>query len=379
MRILQLNKFFYLRGGSSRYFFEVSKLLAHKGHKVGFFSMLDEKNNKSNWSKYFASPFSHRTLDRLFYSYEVNHKLSKLLDEFPADIAHLHTIYHQLSPSLLLELKKRNIPVIQTVHDYHLISLNYNLFHNGKICEITKQNLFYKGVVHKCRNNSYLYTFMEVIGKYFQYYLGWERNLVDLFIAPSYFMKNKLIEYGVEAEKIINLPHFIDHTDYQPNSGGGDYVLYFGRLSEEKGLSFLIMVISQLPKIKLLIVGRGDEEENLKKKVEKLNLTNIKFLGFKDGIELRDLIRNCQFTILPSLWYEVFGMSILESFASGRTVLASKIGAIPEIIKDGINGFLFDPGNTDDCKEKILKLWSNPVLIKNMGKNGRESVEKKYG
>ena len=332
MNILQINKFFYIRGGAARYFFEVSRLLSRKKHCISFFSMMDNKNKKNYWSKYFVSNLSPVKFDRMFYSFEVNHQLSGLLTDCPVEVAHLHSLYHQLCPSLLLEFKKRNIPVIQTVHDYHLISLNYNLFHNGKICEVTCPNLFYKAILHKCMKNSYLYSFIEVTEKYFQYFAGWERNLVDFFIAPSLFMKNKLIEYGIIENKIIHLPYFIDTEKYQPEYSDKGYILYFGRLSPEKGLSFLIDVMDKLPKIKLLVVGCGDEEHNLKIKVSKLKLSNIKFAGFKDGEELRSLIQNARFIVLPSLWYDVAPISILEAAACGKPVLASNIRGIPETV-----------------------------------------------
>ena len=379
MKVLQINKFYHINGGVSRYFFSVSKLLREKGHGLAFLSMQHDKNVASSWSKYFVSRVSFPKLPRLFYSFEARNKISKLLAKFSPDIVHLHNIYHQISPSILPVFKKRNIPVIQTVGDYHLIAPNYNLFHNGQICEITSPNLFYKAVLHKCMKDSYFYSFVEVMEKYFQYFAGWERNFVDYFIAPSLFMQNKLIVYGIIENKIIHLPYFVDTEKYQPEYSDKGYILYFGRLSPEKGLSFLIDVMNKLPKIKLLVVGCGDEEHNLKIKVSKLKLSNIKFAGFKDGKELRNLIRNSRFTILPSLWYEVFGISLLEAFASGKPVITSDSGALPEINKNDYTGLLFESGNTEVCAEKINKLWNNPSLCSRLGRNARRYVEVNYG
>src|SRR3989344_3962614 len=175
MKILQINKFFYVRGGTSRYFFEVSSLLKSHGHEIAFFSMLDKHNFKSNWSKYFVSNISFDKIKfyqypqiilRTLYSIEARKKITLLLDNFKPDIAHIHSIYHQISPSILLELKKRNIPIVQTLHDYHLISPNHTLFHNGRICEITKKRNYWKAIFHRCVKQSYSASFLESVEQY---------------------------------------------------------------------------------------------------------------------------------------------------------------------------------------------------------------------
>lgn len=379
MNILQVNKFFFVSGGAARYFFEVSRLLANHEHRVAYFSTYQPENKKTEWDKYFAKHDLIGIATGLFYSIEAKKKIISLLNDYSPDIAHLHSIYHHLSPSVILELKRRRIPIVQTIHDYHLIAPNRSLFHNGEICEITKPDNFYKAIPHKCIKDSYLASFLEVMEKYFQYYAGWERNLVDLFIAPSLFMRDKLVEFGIDPKKITNLPYFVDTDAYTPIYGNGDYILYFGRLSAEKGLSFLIDVMCRLPKLKLLIAGRGNEEQTLKIKIEKLGLQNIRFVGFKDGNELKSLIRNARFTVLPSLWYDVSPISILEANACGKPMVASDIGGIPELVKNDQTGLLFKPGNIENCTEKILKLWNNPILCSKLGMNAREFVVKNFG
>lgn len=388
MKILQINKFFFVNGGSSRCFFEVSKALRLYGHKVAYFSMINPNKQNSEWSKYFVSIITYEKLDirrlpsilvRMFYSFEARKKISRLLDEFKPDIAHSHNIYHHISPSIIFEIKRRKIPIIQTLHDYHLIAPNYNLFHDNKICEITKPNIFYKALFHKCVKNSYFFSLAEVIEKYFHHWLGWERNYIDYFIAPSMFMRKKLIEYGLPKEKIIHLPHFIDSTKYKPNYEIGNYILYFGRLSPEKGIKYLIQVMKLLPKIKLIIAGRGSQEQELRMMNQELGNKNVEFVGFQEGARLKKLIAGSRFTILPSVWFENSPNSILESYACGKPVLGSRIGGIPEILHNMVNGIFFEPGNEDDLADKIDTLWNNPALCKKLGKNAREYVEKNFG
>src|SRR3989338_3153067 len=275
--------------------------------------------------------------------------------------------------------KKNNLPVIFTIHDYHLISVNNHMFHNGKICEITKPNKFYKGIFHKCQKDSFFYSLIEVLEKYFNLIIPWERKLVDIYITPSKFMQDKLIEYGIPSEKVRFLSHFVNYHEYKPVYKDGYYVLYFGRLSAEKGLDFLINTVSRRPEIKLKIAGTGSEEKRLRDLVSNKKIKNVQFLGFKSGNELKKIIQECKFTILPSFWNEVFGLSILESFASGKPVLASDIGGIPEIIENGYNGFLFKPGDGNNLLNQLDRLWKDTSLCRKLGVQARQTVEKKYG
>lgn len=387
MKILQVNKFFYVRGGSGKYFFEVSKLLKFHGHKVAFFSMQDPQNQRSVWSKYFVSNISFekvelkrfpRIFTRMMYSLEARRKISQLLDEFRPDIVHLHSIYHHISPSIIPELKKRKIPIVQTLHDYHLISPSHTLFHNGKICELTQKHKFYKAVCHKCVKNSYPASILEMIEQYLHHITGIYTNNVDLFISPSQFMAEKLIEYGIPKNKIHVLHNFCDYRKFKPHYKPGDYLLYFGRLSPEKGLAFLLDVMYKLPDIKLKIVGKGLQEAELKRKARVLELNNVTFLGYQTGDSLKNLIYNCRFVVLPSLSYDIFPISIMEAYACGKPAVASRTGGIPELVSENDDGYLFEPGNVDECTTKIRKLWSYLNTYKRLGKNSREFVMKEF-
>lgn len=387
MKILQVNKFFYVRGGSSRYFFEVSELLKSHGHEVAFFSMQDPQNQKTKWAKYFVSNISFEKVElkrlpavaaRMFYSFEARSKISRLLDEFRPNIAHLHSIYHHISPSIILELKKRKIPIVQTLHDYHLISPSHTLFHNGKICEITKKTRFYKAILHKCVKNSFAASFLEAVEQYLHYLMRIYTKNVDIFISPSQFMADKLIEYGIPEKKIKVLHNFCDYTKFKPHYNPGDYILYFGRLSPEKGIDFLIDVMANLHKIQIKIVGRGLIENELKEQVQRKGLKNVSFLGYKTGEELKELIYKCRVVILPSLSYDIFPTTIMEASASGKPIIGSKTGGIPELIKNGVNGYLFTPGNESNCINKIKKLWTKPDLSNRFGRNAFKYVTSNF-
>lgn len=384
MNILQINKFFHVCDGTSRYFFNVSDLLLKHEHKVLYFSMHHALNKTYNLSKYFISNVSYREnifintfkiFSRMFYSFEARNQIKRLLDTVNIDVAHIHSIYHHISPSILLELKKRRIPIVMTVHDYHLIASNYLLFHNNQICEITKPSRYYKAIIHKCVKNSYIASFAEVMEKYL---FNWDKTLVDFFIVPSEFVKKKILEYHFPREKIVVLPHFIDSSRYRPNYKNQEYILYFGRLYSEKGLDTLLKVIRSLSSISFKIVGQGPEEKKIKDFIGEYRIGNIELLGYQDENRLISLISNSLFTILPSKWYEGFGLTILESYTCGKPIVASRIGGIPEVVEDGITGLLFEPGNLEDCISKIQKLWNNPGLVKEMGRNARSYAQTKF-
>lgn len=382
MNILQINKFFYLRDGTSRYFINLTELLREKGHKVHIYSMTHPRNFSSSYSDYFVGNVSFdeknivnsiKNIPRFFYSFEAKARIKKLLTENKVDLVHIHSIYHHISSSILPEIKKRNIPIIMTAHDYHLIAPNYLLFHDNKICEITKPDQYYKAIFHKCIRNSYVVSFIEVAEKYFNNIVIKEKDFIDVLIVPTHFVKNTFIEYGFPESKIKILPFFT-----APNNKikikMGKYILYFGGLYKQKGLDFLLEVLKDLPGIPCLIAGEGPEKANLTEIILINKIENVKLLGYQSQLELNDLIAKSQFTIMPSLWFEGFGFVNLEANSMGKPVIAAEIGSIPEVIKHKINGLLFKPGDISDCREKILYLWNNKSLLSKMGSQAHKMV-----
>ncbi len=389
MKILQINKFHNIEGGTERYYIELSKLLENHGHEVAFFSMYDSKNIKTRWEKYFVDYLSFRKVNfknglkiikRMIYSLEAKNKINQLLDVFHPDMVHIHNIYNHISPSILPEIMRRNIPIVQTVHDYHMLAPNRNLFHNGNICEITKKDQYYKAILHKCIKNSYSASFLAVITMYLHKIFGLYTKYIDCYISPSNFTKKLMNEYGYNKKYIVVLPNFTNFKKRNLfNSNIKDkYILYFGRLSPEKGLDFLIEVIRQIPYINLYIVGDGPESSMLRAKIKKYNLRSIRLLGYLSGFHLEKVIASCYFTIVPSIWYENYPNSILESFASCKPVIASNIGGIPELVRNNETGLLFTPNDVNDCVRKILLLWNNPKLVREMGQNALNFASKKF-
>ena len=299
MKILEINKFYYLRGGSERHLFELSEALVRRGHTVIPFSMKDKrnlttlsknshpvaaleknshpvavfgaedrKNQLNKFSDYFVDSvdldrLSLRNILKIFYNRQAARQLEKLIKEERPDIAHLHNIQYQLTPVIIQTLKKHGIPIIQTLHSYNIICPNAKLYTEGSPCERCRGKKFYNCLIHKCARDSYAKSLLAMLEAYLNVNLLKRYDDVDVFIAPSNFMKEVSVRFGMPAEKIQVLHNFIDAEKFNAaDSKIGDYLLYFGRLAEEKGVGMLIEAMKDLPSEKLKIVGEGPEAKN---------------------------------------------------------------------------------------------------------------------
>ena len=374
-------------GGTERYLFDLGDLLAKKGHEVAFFSTICKDNKTSRWNKYFIKKIDFKSANilnifnifpNMVYSFEAKRNVAKLLDEFRPDVVHLQNIYYYITPSIIREIVKRKIPIVQTVHDYQLISPNVVMFHNGKVCEITKINSYFKAVLHRCVKDSFVASLMATIVLYFQNIGHYYERSINLFITPSIFMKNKLIEYEINKNKIKQLNNFIQIPRVPlSRTGTGEYVLYFGRICEAKGITTLLSAAKNLSHIKFKIAGSFEDnkiESQILDRIKKESIKNIELLGYKNDSEIKTLISGSRFVVVPSIWYENQPYSILESFVMGKTVVASNIGGIPEIIENGKNGILFKAGDKNELIQAINKLWSNFKLTKELGQNAKKTI-----
>lgn len=381
-KILQVNKFHYLRGGSERHVFELSEILEKKGHKVINFSMKNDLNNSSKYSKYFTENvnldrLSFKSIVKIFHNYDAVRNLRNLIKEEKPEIAHLHNIAYQISPSIINELKQNNIPIVQTLHDYKLICPNAKLFNKNKVCFRCGKKTYYNSFLHKCVKDSYAKSFLASIEARFHHKTY---NKVNLFIAPSIFMKDACVRFGIPAEKIKVLYNFIDfekwENKYHKESAISEkYLLYFGRLSREKGIDILLRAFLKTEKnLRLKIAGSGEEFKNLKNEIENLGLDGkVDLLGKKNSEELSVLLSNAQAVIIPSLCLENMPYSLLEAMAMGKTVIASQVGGIKEILRDGENGFLFAQGNINELRNKISELEN--YNLEEMGAMARETIK----
>lgn len=381
MRIIQVNKFLYPKGGADKYCLTLINELATLGHEIIPFGMNDEKNISSTWSNYFSqnidyhqSGSSLQKATRLIWNREAAVQFAKLLDASKPDLIHCHNIYHQLSPSILVEAKKSNIPVVMTLHDYKLICPNYLLFSHGEICERCVGHSPWHCLTHNCYN-SYTRSALAATESWLHNKV-WHvyRDCVDLFIAPSQFMKDKMIAGGWSENKIIVLTNPAPELNFSDESS--DNLLYFGRLSKEKGVDVLIKALPSTIE-KLDIVGSGDSEAELKELVSKLKLNDrVIFHGSKHGLELNNFIKSAKAVIVPSIWYENMSLVLLEALAQGKIIIASSVGGNPELIEEGKTGWLFPLGDSSALAAKINLLPTpSPEQRNTMLRNIKEKIE----
>lgn len=367
MKFLLINKFFKIVGGSETYFFSVGNALTKRGYDVIYFSMKDTENFKCNQEQYFVKKASFsgtfiekaRLIKNMFYSKEAYNKLERLIQVEKPDVAILNLVHKNLSLSILDVLKKNNVKVLWIMHDLILLCPNYTMRNgNGKICEACVNKKYFNCVKNKCVKHSTFLSFLSYMETKFidkkRFY-----DKVDCFITPSLFYKRALSKGSFPEEKIYFLRNPLsDNFEFSDKIFQGDYFLYYGRLSEEKGVYTLIKAFLEL-NYKLFIVGKGADEANLKSLAQTSKFNNIKFLGFKSGIELNNLIKTSKCVVLPSEWYENCPYSAMEAMALSKPLIVSNYGGLPELVDNYKNGFVFN--NFNELKKCITLIGDMPT------------------
>ena len=292
-----------------------------------------------------------------------------MLDDFKPDVCHLNNFNYQLTPSMILEIVKwrkesrHKCKIVFTAHDYQLVCPNHMLNNPNthKNCKKCLGGHFLNCTKGKCIHGSTAKSFIGTLEAEF-WKLNGAYKYIDTMICCSKFMQTKLDTNPLFAKKTVAMHNFIDKVEWK-ETPKKDYVLYFGRFSEEKGIATLIKVCKELPNIPFVFAGTGPLEASIK------GIDNIQNVGFQKGEALEELIREARFSIYPSEWYENCPFSVMESQMYGTPVLGAKIGGIPELIQVSKTGELFKSGSAEDLKKKIQKLWNQKELTEQYSKN----------
>lgn len=381
MKILMVNKFLFPNGGSETYIFKLGECLAKQGHQIEYFGMDDENRCVSNSANAYTSSMDFHNGSKLkkiaypiktIYSTDARKKIRLVLDKFCPDAVHLNNFTYQLTPSIILEINKwkketnRDCKIIYTAHDYNLICPNHMLNNPNthENCELCVSGKFINCTKNKCIHSSLAKslvgtaeaTFWKMQGTY---------KYIDKIICCSEFMKKKLDTNPLFRNKTIAMHNFVEQKQYRTVEKK-DYVLYFGRYSEEKGINTLLKVCKELPKIDFIFAGSGPLEKDVN------SVQNVKNVGFKTGNELEKLVREAKFTICPSEVYENCPFSVMESQMYGTPVIGADIGGIPEIIENGKTGELFESGNISDLQSKVLNLYNDDEKLTTYIKNCKD-------
>ena len=369
MKILMISNMLFPLGGVETYMISVGNQLTKLGHCVEYFGMYDKRNIVGNSFNIYKKNMDFRKKNLkmlkypidLIYSFESKRKIKKLVKLFKPDIVHLNTINYNITPSIISVFNKYKIPIVKTIHDAQIACPNHRLFieHRMEPCTRCVTGKYINCVKNKCVWNSRTKSILAATESYFYRYKK-TYHKIDKYILPSKFMMEIHSKNGIPKDKmeyLINFSRLDRNTNL--NNEKEDYILYFGRISPEKGIRTLLRVIKKLPHIHFKFVGTGPIIKELD------GIPNLEYLGFKTGEELNGIISKALFSIYPSEWYENSPLSVLESQALGTPVLASNIGGIPELISDS-TGILFTSGDVNDLEEKVLLLYHNKTALENM-------------
>ena len=372
MKILMINKFLYPNGGSETYIFKLGNHLQSIGHEVQYFGMEHEGRIVGNRVEAYTSNMDFHGGNKLakllypiktIYSAEARKKIRLLLDDFQPDVCHLNNFNYQLTPSIILEIRKwekqtgHKCKIVYTAHDYQLICPNHMCNNPNTLenCEKCLGGHFLNCTKGKCIHSSLSKSVIGTMEATFWKWMGVYKQ-IDKIICCSRFMKTKLDTNPVLAEKTVALHNFIDPVEVKKVQKK-DYVLYFGRFSQEKGIATLVKAAKELPEISFVFAGSGPLEHMLE------GIPNVKNVGFQRGEALETLIREARFTVYPSEWYENCPFSVMESQMYGTPVLGADIGGIPELIRVGETGELFESGNTIALKQSIRAMYNDKAKL----------------
>ena len=378
MKILMVNKFLYSRGGCENYMLYLSEHLKSLGHAIEFFGMYDEKNSVGNSAGLYTMnmDFHSKGLIRflypfkIIYSLEAKKKILQVIDDFQPDIVHMNNINFQLTPSIIYSIKKRGIPLVQTVHDYQMVCPNHLLynFEKNEICEKCLTGSYVHCIKNKCIHHSRVKSIIGVLEARLYALLGTYKK-VDLYITPSHFLENKLLSArGFYQGKTKTIHNFIDKQKFtRENTECNGYIAFAGRLSKEKGITLLAETAKLLPDETFIVAGEGPERDVLEQ------IDNIALAGFLSGDKLIDFISNAKVFVVSSLWYENCPLSILEAQCLGVPVVTMNHGGMAELIDDGVTGALVDEPSPKAMAETLRKILENESYYQTL----KENCEKK--
>jgi glycosyltransferase involved in cell wall biosynthesis len=389
MKILIAQQFCYPRGGDWTYVKKLMDLYELKGHEVVLFGMQHPENVRSRYEDYFVSHIDYaqlnekrtisnavRVLGKSIYSLEAKTNIRRLIEDTRPDIAHLNNIHKHITPSIVSVLKECKIPILWTMHSYSLLCPNDGFISHGEICESCKPHRFYQCTLKKCKKNSVTASLVGSLESYVHYYLKTVQK-VDMFIAPSIFLRDKFIEFGYDPGRFTHLPNFVNVEDFEPSYRDEGYILFYGRISAEKGLKTLLRSMMRVPAgIKLKVAGRGPQLEEAVSYCRDNGITNVEFLGFQTGEALKNTVAGARFIVIPSECYEILPYTMLEAFSMGKPIIAPQIGEFSKIVPQNGLGALFNFRDHVDFAEKIAWLWNSRDLAQQMGQNARQYVER---
>ncbi|URZ03541.1 glycosyltransferase family 4 protein [Clostridium felsineum] len=373
MKILIIHNTYKNYGGEDKAVDDLIKLLKDKNIEVYVY-----KKNNIDIDQY-DKLNKIKLIKNSFCSNETIKELKLIIQTFKPDIAHIHNIYPLISPSVYKVLHDNKIKIVQTVHNYRFLCPNGLFYRSGEICtKCLEKNNFMSCIRYKCYRNSFLQSLWYSLILKNGYKKGYF-NKIDKFIVFNSISKKNMIRKGFEENDIEIIPNYTyGQSKDNLRDTKKNYIIFVGRLSQEKGIETLLEAMKNLKNVELKILGDGILKEEIKNRIRKFKMNNVKLLGFKQGEEKIELIKEAKALIFTSEWYETFGLTIIEAFANRTTVIASNIGGISDIVEDGKNGLLFKIKDSKDLELKIKYVLDNKEKLELFSNNAYNTFKSKY-
>jgi glycosyltransferase involved in cell wall biosynthesis len=381
MKVLYANKYFFRKGGAETVMFHEMEYMKNSNVDVVEFAMNHPQNLPSPYSSYFVSERNYHS-DSLkvkvksgaafIHSREAVRKISDLIRAERPDILHCHNIYHQLTPSIITAAARQNVPVVLTLHDFKIVCPVYTRFRDGATCNACSRNRSWPVVQHRCSEQS-LSRSLLLWAESLYHSLNRSYEQVTKIVAPSRYMRDSVARW-FEPDKVVYVPNGVDASRIEPNGPDGGYALFCGRLSREKGIETLLQAHARDNNAwRLVVAGAGPLEQDLRR-----TYPLAEFRGHLNGEALEKCIGEASAIVVPSECEENCPLSVIEAMAYGKPVVASRVGGIPELVRDGETGFLFRPTDQRELSEKMQIIMNDRALRARFGRLGREVAESDY-
>lgn len=392
MKILLVNYRYFISGGPERYYFNVKELLERHGHEVVPFSIKNSRNFPTEYEEYFldgtddevyyaqqkkSAGTALKSMTRMFYSREAKKKFARLISDVKPDLVYIMQYHNKISPSIIYAARKAGVPVIHRISDFQYMCPNALFYNDVKgVCEDCLHGKRMSCVKYRCVHNSKALSAIKAMAKLLHDKMHVTKK-IDAFVVPSSFTLGKLKEYGIPEEKLNHIPTFFNQKEEPGTISYQPFALYIGRIEKQKGLMTLIKAFEGSDR-NLKIIGFSNDGyiDELKEYLSDKK-HNIEFLGRMDFEGIKPYLQSCLFTTVPSEWYDNFPNTILESFAYKKCVIATDFGSLPELVIDGETGLTFEYANPDSLRKKADKLFENPALAEQLGKNAYNLLQEK--
>ncbi len=384
---VSVTSYYYRRGGAEAVMLDQNDLLEAQGWKIVPFAMEYEKNFDTEYDDYFVEEIDfasdYKPVEKVrkalksVYSLEARSAIGKLIDDVEPDIVHAHNVYHHLTPSIFGAVQKKGVPMVMTVHDLKIGCPSKLMLAPDGVCERCKGGKTWNAVQQRCQKDSLALSAVVALETTLHRSLGSYNKNVDLFILPSHFHRNKLVEWGLPEAKTRYLPNAVDVTEMVADFTPGKRFVFVGRLSEEKGLLTFVQAVADSG-VAATIVGTGPQEEELRALVERTG-ADVEFAGYQTGDALFDIVRGARALVLPSECYENAPVVLLEAYGVGTPVLGSDLGGIPELIEEGETGLLATAGDAASFATQLATMQAmSDTELETMARAGRAFVETRF-